>query len=138
MSTEAIAVGVAIAALSFSIAQWVESHRSNRLRLLLGEKETVGFEAIRIARRRTRFIASDTIRALMLSTLFEGSDRARVQVYRALDNIRDRHQGQIIAFRNELAQAAQRYGPAVDIASYKKRLGQLDAALPWVVERSDR
>lgn len=42
MSTESFAVAVAVVALLFSVAQWIESRRSNRLKLLLGEKETVG------------------------------------------------------------------------------------------------
>jgi hypothetical protein len=48
--------------------------------------------------------------------------------------MRERHQKQIVAFRAELADAPHRYGQAVDIASYSKRLAQLDAAIPWVVE----
>jgi hypothetical protein len=129
----AVAVAVAVVAFIFSVAQWIESRRSDRIKLLLGEKETVAFEAIRITRRPNMFIAKDTLRALVLSTLFEGSDRARIQVYGALDKIRARHQQNIVALRTELGQAAQRYGSAVDIESYKKRLRQLDAALPWVV-----
>ena len=56
----------------------------------------------------------------------------------ALDRIRERHGDQILAFRVELTEAAERYGPAVELASYYKRLGQLDKALPWVVDHPDR
>lgn len=138
MSTEFGAVAIAILALLFSVAQWFGTRRSERLRLLLGEMETVGFEAIRIARGRAAFLGRDVIHALVLSTLFEGSDRARLMVYRALDSIRTRHEGEIVAFRAELVSAADHYKAGVGLANFHKRLRQLDAALPWVVGTTAR
>jgi hypothetical protein len=55
MSTEFGAVVIAILALLFSVAQWFGTRRSERLRLLLGEMETVGFEASGSPAAKPRF-----------------------------------------------------------------------------------
>ncbi len=45
-----IAVVIAALALGLSSLQWFRSQQEARLRMLSGEKETAGFQAIRIAR----------------------------------------------------------------------------------------
>jgi hypothetical protein len=134
--SDALTIAVAAIALAVSIWQAIRQAHAHRLGLLLGEKETVGFEAIRIARRPNAWVREDALRALLLSAIFEGSDRARIQVYRALDVLRDREncRRQIIGFRRELVAAADRYEGAVDVGSFRKRVAQLDRAVPWIVE----
>jgi hypothetical protein len=127
-----IAVIVAALALAISIIQWLQSQREHQLGLLLGEKETASYQALRIARHPNVRISEDVIRALVLVTLFESSDRARMQVYRALDCLPERHQREVVALRDELRDSAHQYGDALDVGSFEKRLGQLERALPWV------
>jgi hypothetical protein len=134
MSNDLAAVIIALLALVFSVTQWIGSRRSERLRLLLGEKETMGFEAMRIA-NGTRFVSKDVVHALLLTTLLESSDRARLQIYRALDVMRHRHEAEIVRVRAQLVLAADLYEAGLDRGTFDKRLGQLDAALPWVAPR---
>ena len=134
MPAEYIAVGLAVVALVVSIAQWAAARHADRIKLLLGEKETVGFQALQIVKRPNRRVPEDVIRALVLATLLESSDRARVQIYRALETLRKRHQRQIVAFRNELGASADAYREILDLARYDRRVEQLDAALPWIVD----
>jgi hypothetical protein len=129
---DVLAIVVASLAFLLSLTQWLERQRANRIRFLLGEKETVGFEAIRIARGATRLISEDTIRALLLATTFEGSDRARAQVFMALDTLRQDRQDQIVALRADLERSTERYAHALDLNRFERRLRQLDAALPWI------
>jgi hypothetical protein len=89
--------------------QWLQSQREHQLGLLLGEKETASYQS---------------------------SDRARMQVYRALDSIPERHQREVVALRDELRESAHPYGDALDVGSFEKRLGQLEHALPWVAAKS--
>jgi hypothetical protein len=130
-----IAVVVAALALAFSTMQWLQSQRERQLGLLLGEKETASYQALRMARRPDARISEDTIRALVLVTLFESSDRARMQVYRALDCLPQQHRREVVALRDELRDSAHRYGDALDVGSFEKRLGQLERALPWVAAK---
>lgn len=133
MFVDYIAVGLAVVALGVSVAQWAAARHADRIKLLLGEKETVGFQALQIAKRPNRRVPDDVIRALVLATLLESSDRARVQLYRALETLQKRHQRQIIAVRNELGASADAYRDVLDLSRYDRRVGQLDAALPWIV-----
>ena len=135
-SIAVFAVMVAALALAFSTMQWLQSQRERQLGLLLGEKETASYQALRIARRPNARISEDVIRALVLVTLFESSDRARMQVYRALDSLPERHRREVVALRNELRESAHQYGDALDVGSFEKRLAQLETALPWIAENS--
>jgi hypothetical protein len=136
LSADYIAVGVAVVALCVSLAQWAVAGHAGRIKLLLGEKESVGFQALQIAKRPNRRVPDDEIRALVLATLLESSDRARVQVYRALETLRRRHERQIVAFRYELGASADAYRKILDLDRYDRRVRQLDAALPWIVSDS--
>ena len=131
-----IAVVVAVIAFVFSVAQWMDRRRSDYIRLLLGERETVAYEAFEITHHPARKISGDAARALVLSTLFLGSDRARLQVYEALDTIGGGPaRAEIVGARSRLGGVLEKYGPAFDEAdtrNYTKRLAQLDKALPWI------
>jgi hypothetical protein len=126
--------------------QWFMSQRTERLRFLLGEKETVAYEAERISRRgRHRPTRKETIRVLVLTALFEGSDRARLQVYRALTALRPRHEEFIRKFRAKIVHDAEEFGGWLDLKEQRldltylgKRLGQLDGALPWIAPEDVR
>ncbi len=131
-----IALIAAILALVLTTAQWLQSQREDRIKLLLGEKETAGFQALKIARHPQVRVSDDMLRALILVTIFEASDRARMQIYRALDALKTRHEARIVGFRAEIVDAARRYGDAVDVRSFNLRLGQLDTALPWIARNS--
>jgi hypothetical protein len=131
---EGITAAVAVLALAISLWQWFSSRRTERVRLLLGEKETVGYEATRVAHRKRLRIPDDEIRALVLAAVFEGSDRARLQVYRALDTLRPKYGNQITSFRAEILQSKRLYGQRLDLNYLDKRLDQLDAALPWIAD----
>jgi hypothetical protein len=65
-SIAVFAVMVAALALAFSTMQWLQSQRERQLGLLLGEKETASYQALRIARRPNARISEDVIRALVL------------------------------------------------------------------------
>jgi hypothetical protein len=130
---ERLTVVIAAAALIVSLGQWFASLRSERIRLLLGEKETVAFEAIRVAEGKA-LTGRRTFDALVLASLLESSDRARIVIYRALDHSSQRQRVGIQAFRRELVQAAQQYAGSVDRDSFDKRLGQLDRAVPWITD----
>jgi alkanesulfonate monooxygenase SsuD/methylene tetrahydromethanopterin reductase-like flavin-dependent oxidoreductase (luciferase family) len=99
--SDAIAATVAALALAITAAQWFASRGAQRVRFLLGEREAVGYQAMRISHRPGAFVTQDEIRALILAATFESSDRARLQVYRALDVLRDRHEASILAFRRD-------------------------------------
>jgi hypothetical protein len=149
MSTEAWTALIAALALLISLTQWLQTQLSNRLKGLQGEKETLGFEAVAIAHRGKwqqwipgRRISTPVLRALMLSTVFEPSDRARIQVYSALEKIRSSHEAKIVSFRGYLGETLEHYKNLkdrndeviIDTDSFKKRLDQLDAALPWAID----
>lgn len=136
MPVDYIAAGLAVVALGVSVAQWAAAQHADRIKLLLGEKETVGFQALQIAKRPNRRVPDDVIRALVLATVFESSDRARVQVFRALEILRKRQQQQIIAFRTELDTSADAYREILELARYDRRVKQLDDALPWIKDGS--
>src|SRR3954451_10330354 len=63
--TDLIAAIVAALALAVSAIQWLQSQREHQLALLLGEKETAGYQALRITRRPGARISEDVIRALV-------------------------------------------------------------------------
>jgi hypothetical protein len=149
MSSEAWTALIAALALLISLAQWLQTQRSNRLKSLQGERETLGFEAVAIVHRGKwqqripgRRISTPALRALMLSTVFEASDRARIQVYSALEKIRSTHEAKIVSFRGYLGETLEHYRNLkdendeviIDTNSFKKRLDQFDAALPWAIE----
>lgn len=149
MSTEAWTALIAALALLISLAQWLQTQRSNRLKGLQGEKETLGFEAVAITHRGNwqqwipgRRISTSVLRALMLSAVFEASDRARIQVYSALEKLQSSHKAKIVSFRGYLSETLEHYmnlkdengKVIIDTNSFKKRLDQLDAALPWAIE----
>ncbi|MEV0284771.1 hypothetical protein AB0H36_11705 [Kribbella sp. NPDC050820] len=132
-----LAVGVAAAALLISLWQVVGAARAQRLRLLLGDRIAVAFQADQIAAGRARFVSKSVVRAL------EPSDRARLQIYRALDEMNRRQRDCARDFRATLIIATIRYATvpradassgesAVDLTNFTKRRDQLDAALPWI------
>jgi hypothetical protein len=153
MSSPEWTTPIAALALLISLGQWLQSQRSNRLKALQGDKETLGFEAATIV-HRPRWkqqipgwrISTGVLRALILSTVFESSDRARVQVYTALDKLRSSHEAQIVSFRAYLGETLDRYNDLkdkestaiIDTSSFRKRLAQLDTALPWIVRATDK
>jgi len=122
---------IAVGALVFSYLQWRDAHESDRLRLLLGEKETVAYEASRIAAGQAK-VSRDVLDALMLAALFESSDRARIQVYRALDILTDDDRKVVLEVRSKYVRAALTYEPGLDLKNFCERLGQLDAAVTWI------
>ena len=86
---------------------------------------------MRISHSLKRRVDDDVIRALILVTLFESSDRARIQIYNPLDALKG-------ATNQPTSPAARRSRtplPAIratDQTSMNKRLDQPDQALPWV------
>jgi hypothetical protein len=150
VSTVAAAVGtvaaavVAVIAFSHSLrqARRVDCERdlavkaareAERTKFLLGEKETVAFEAGRIADGPRTAVPTETIQALVLAALFENSDRARLQVYRALDSLPDDQRDLVILTLEQDLTAAKTYRKGLDLGSFSRRLGQLHAALRWTI-----
>ncbi|MGW6129712.1 hypothetical protein ACWFNE_06780 [Cellulomonas sp. NPDC055163] len=129
---EMAAMIVAALALLVSVLQWIAAQRSEKVRLLLGEKESAGYQALQIVRKPGAKVPDDVLWALMLVTIFESSDRARIQVYRALDELRPSYERTMKDFRGELVKSGTRYADAVDIDSLRARLRQLDRAVPWI------
>jgi hypothetical protein len=95
---------VAVAAVLISIASFViarqaekRSKKAEMIKNLLGEKETVGFAALKLLRdgfpenRRERALV---ISALMQACIFSGSDRARALLYRVIELQRDSYRAQ--------------------------------------------
>jgi hypothetical protein len=101
--------------------------------LLLGEKETIAFEASRIADGHGK-VSKDVVDALVLAALFESSDRARLQVYRALHALKGRDRTAVAELRMKYLRAAVAYKSGLDLANFCKRLTQLDKAVPWIAE----
>jgi hypothetical protein len=130
---EAAAAFIAAIALFHSLWQARrvdrERERADRMKFLLGEKETVAFEAGRIAQGAE--ISSEMIQALVLAALFENSDRARLQVYRALDSLPEPQKAVVVAALDADMRAAEKYRDGLDLRSFTTRRGQLQAALPW-------
>jgi hypothetical protein len=125
---ETVAAAAATVALAFSIAQWLGLKRDERLRLLLGQKETVAFEAL----WRRRF-DDDTTSALLLASLLSKSDRTRIQLYRALDTSDTRAQDAIRHTFIRLNTDAEKYQKGLDdLDSFTKWSDQICRALPWL------
>jgi hypothetical protein len=131
MST--LPIVIAAAAFAVSLAQWFSAWNNERIRLLLGAKETVAFEAIRVADGKLR-TSRRTYEALVLASLLERSDRARIVIYRALDEASDRRRDRIREFRRDLMEASQKYEGSIDRNSFDVRLDQLDRAIPWIAD----
>ncbi len=132
---EILTIVVAAAALVVSLGQWFAAWRSERIRLLLGEKETVAFEAIRVSGRRS-FAGRRTYEALVLASLLESSNRARIVIYRALNVASPKRRGQIMVFKRALDEAAKDFASSIDRGSFDRRMSQLERALPWIVDPS--
>jgi hypothetical protein len=106
LSADAAAAAIASLALLISASQWLLTRHAERVRLLLGEKETVGFEALRSTRSQKQRVFGfryDRMDALVLAAVLEGSDRARLQVYRALEALHVRRS------RDEIVRAGERH-----------------------------
>ena len=130
-----------IAAIAFIHSLW-QAHRADRareradrMRFLLGEKETVAFEAGRIADKPGRAVPREMIQALVLAALFESSDRARLQVYRALGSLGGDQKKLVIGALEADLEAAAKYRRGLDLDSFNDRLRQLHAALEWTEPR---
>jgi hypothetical protein len=109
------------------------AREEERMKFLLGEKETVAFEAGRIADAPGKAVPKEMIQALVLAALFENSNRARLQVYRALDGLRQDQRGLVVLALEQHLAAAKTYRKGLDLDSFSKRLGQLHAALRWTI-----
>jgi hypothetical protein len=109
------------------------ARETDRMRLLLGEKETVAFQAGQIADAPGTKVSEEMIHALILAALFENSDRARLQVYRALDALQQRQRAIVVAALEEDLRAAERYHDGLDLGSLSKRVAQLRAAVKWTI-----
>jgi hypothetical protein len=109
------------------------AHELERMRFLLGEKETVAFQAGRIADAPATEVSEEIIQALILAALFEASDRAWLQVYRALDTLQQRQKAIVVAALERYLQVAQKYHDGLDLGSFSKRLGQLHDAVKWTI-----
>jgi hypothetical protein len=136
---ETVTAAVAAVALAITIAQWLGLKRDERLRLLLGEKETVAFEALRLVRRRRppwrRGLDDDTTSALLLASLLSKSDRTRIQLYRALDTPDGRARDVIRLMFGDLRTDAKKYQAGMDdLDSFNKWSHQICGALPWLCE----
>ncbi|KAF2415975.1 hypothetical protein [Microbacterium sp. B35-30] len=138
MADEYWAILIAVVAVLLSAAQWFHSWRNDRVRLLLGEKEAVAFEAIRLSRSKRPFASDAAIRALLLATLLESSTRVRLQLYNALDNLEPRYGRKIRSEVMLLIDAAIRYQRGADLASFRERMSQLATAVAWVDETNYR
>jgi hypothetical protein len=107
-----IAVVVSLASFSFAWAASARAARAEEIKNLLGEKETVGFGALKLLRdglpgeferagipkvdllrRRLRLRDAKqrelVIGALIAACMFERSDRARALLYRVIEKYRD-------------------------------------------------
>lgn len=92
---------VAAAALLISVASFIISRRADArakraeaIKSLLGEKESVAFAALKLLRDGLPENDSErqlVIAALMQACVFEGSDRARALLYRAIEAQRTKH-----------------------------------------------
>lgn len=141
MGAEAIgtlaAAGIALIALAHSLWQGhradAEREHTEQMRFLLGQRATVAFEAGRIADGRGADVPKEMIQALVLAALFEASDRARLQVYRALDSLPPHQKAIVVAALEEDLRAADKYQRGLDLRRFAKRLGQLHAAVAWTV-----
>jgi hypothetical protein len=100
--TDVVASIVAALALLVTVVRWAASQRSERVGLVLGEKESAGNRALQIA-RTTRESARRHHPSADLVTTVERSDRARIQIYRALDELRPRCERAVKDFRAEIA-----------------------------------
>jgi hypothetical protein len=81
---------VILSALSFYIARLADKRakKAELIKNLLGEKENVGFGALKLLRDGLPKEKKDRdliISALMQACLFEGSDRARALLYRVIE-----------------------------------------------------
>jgi hypothetical protein len=107
-----LALIVSVGSFSFAWISSLRAARTEEIKNLLGEKETVGFGALKLWRdglpgesenvgrnrpkllRERRKLREDRqreliIRALMAACLFEGSDRARALLFKVIEKYRD-------------------------------------------------
>ena len=94
---------IAIAIASFIVARRadVRAKKSENVKSLLGEKESVAFAALKLLREGLPAKEGDrrlVLAALMQACVFEGSDRARALLYRVIELHR-------VEFREELRTA---------------------------------
>jgi hypothetical protein len=103
---------VAVAAVFISIASFViareaekRSKKAERIKNLLGEKESVAFAALKLLRdglpenKAERILV---VSALMQACIFEGSDRARALLYRVIELNRDKYHVEFVQALNEI------------------------------------
>ena len=74
--------------------------------------------AMSIVADGSRRVSRRTVRALLGAALFEGSDRARIVVYGALDQLESRRRGQVREALKEIVDAREQYGHVVNATSF--------------------
>ncbi|MBX3255086.1 MAG: hypothetical protein KF862_13165 [Chitinophagaceae bacterium] len=80
----------------------MERQKAEDIKLLLGEKETVGFAAVKLMHEGLPRSTEDrklTISAIINACLFEGSDRARAVLFYVIEHNKKKYQGE---FKSEL------------------------------------
>ena len=95
LETGAAIAAVIISTITFFIARLADkrSKKAELIKSLLGEKENVGFGALKLLRdgipdkKKERDLV---ISALLQACLFEGSDRARALLYRVIEKNKDK------------------------------------------------
>ena len=141
------AVMVAVSALGLSAYAEHQRRKSEALKELLGEKESVAFAALRLIRDglpRGMSDRSTTLDAVMQACVFERSDRSRALLYRVLDDNRTTHGEQIdAAYRRIKAtfDSMARFGftrEQLDLSNGLVRLETVERVLGLAKEPSTR
>lgn len=137
LKTFAAVAAVIVSALSFYIARLADKRakKAELIKNLLGEKENVGFGALKLLRDGLPKEKKDRdliISALMQACLFEGSDRARALLYRVIENNKIDYLNELqeaLSIINENFKSMEKYGfstDELDLARGRKRLAVVE------------
>lgn len=138
ISGETVTATIAVVALLLTVYQLLDHLRSERIRLLLGDKEAVAHAAMSIAMSSRPRASRQVVQALVGAALFEGSDRARLVVYAALKRLteskRSKTKAAVDGALKFFRDSRDTFEKAVDPGSFDKRLRQLSSAPPDLVD----
>lgn len=140
LKTGAAVAAVVISTISFAIARLADkrSKKAELIKNLLGEKENVGFGALKLLRdglAKNKKQRDLVISALLQACLFESSDRARALLYRVIEQNRNKYPGEfeagLLTIREHLDSMGRYNFPPeeLDLSRGRRRLSTVERVI---------
>lgn len=137
-----VALLLSLASFGFAAWTWDRKRKEDKIKNLLGDKESVAYAALRLLREgfpRGKNERATTIDAIIQACIFEGSDRARALLYRVIEQNLDKHGGEIrpvYTSFNRTFSEMERYNFHKDELDLEKPIRRLNA-LNKIVQVND-